>query len=329
MNILNFILSVIFSLISCAVLAQDDIYELTFPIDSKMDNLNIDCRENDSTFKFKISPTKIKEANLNFTLGRGRRVVLTRSKKVVFAEDRSTYFSVILPSFMEGDRILISSKNSSKVHTIFPHSYYEAERYGSMTRNKYEKILSFESRLYENSKQIKWKESFVKSIKEKPNSAISYCQADSFFVKKLNDSSYFINSKVKKIEYILNEDIHEYWKDNDDEYNEQLSLNLGLKNDSLFFDEFYKQNVMVIRGKMDKETFKNLKKEYKKEIKSNRIKTDFYRQKPYLIILDFKDIDWNNKSEWLYYSIVWTKRGVLVILKTNTPFMNYFHYYEN
>lgn len=235
-----------------------------------------------------------------------------------------------MPKCAWGDKIVIEDKESSlPIYIITVYSSYGNDYYDNTKGYQYTNVLTFESQLYENTNQIEWKESFVDHVRQTSDSTINYCDVDSLYTRKLNDSSYFVNSKVEKVEYILNEDIHEYWKDNNDEYNEQLSLNLGLKNDSLFFDEFYNQNVMVVRGKMDRETFKNLKKEYRKEIKSNPIKTDFYKQKPYLIVLDFKDIDWSNESKWLYYSIVWKKRGVLVILKTNTPFMNYFHYYEN
>ncbi|WP_338765617.1 hypothetical protein WAF17_02010 [Bernardetia sp. ABR2-2B] len=187
MNISKFILSILFSLISYSVLAQEEFYELILPIDSsKVGYLNIDCKENDSVFRFKVLPTAIKKTTFSFTLGRGKRPILTKNKTVLFSKDTTTYFSIILPYFMAGDRIIISTKKSIKFHTIFPYSYYEGESYKSMKGNKYVKVLSFESRLYENEKQIKWKESFVKSIKEKPNAAISYCQADSFFVKKLS-----------------------------------------------------------------------------------------------------------------------------------------------
>ena len=327
----KFILSILLFLISSLVLAQDNTINLNFPINSVVyDSVNMDCLKNDSTFNFKITSNISKKYNLQFTVARGRRVVTVIGKTIETVENVPTYFSVILTRCAWGDVILVEEKENSQYrYWIKTYRSYWNELYDNRKGYQYPTTLTFENRLYENTSQIEWKESFVEHTREVSDSTFDYCNFDSLYTKKLNDSSYFISSKVEKIKYYLSQDIHTYWREQDDDYKNNLSLSLSNKNDSLFFDEFYNQNVLVVRGRIQKDTLKNLRKNYRKEIKSNPINSNLYKQKPYLILLDFKNLKRQNKiNNWIYYSIVRTKRGLLVIYKMDNSFVDNFHYYR-
>ncbi len=325
MSISKFILSVLFSLISYSVLAQDNPYELVLPMDSVIyDSINIDCMQTDSVFIFKVAPTEMDSAVIFFTLVRGRRVIYTTGKKVLFSKD-TTYFSVAIPLFWEGDNIHIEQKGHEEIYIITPKSYYREGKYEKMANNSYSNILTFKSRLYENTTEIKLDSSFVDYAQEYPLSDFSYCKPDSFFVKKLNDSIYFINSSIKRVWCYLNQDIsQQYWPSKDKEYNEIIPFEMHFQNNILDSSEFYNKTVTIIRGKIDYESIKEMVKMRNSE---NANIKEILSKRPYLFFASKKNRKMLKKgSKWLYYSITWTDSYIYYVAETSNNIVSCGYY---
>lgn len=311
-------------------LAQFDstFYEMSFPLESTTyDTINTDLAEDESTFYFKILDTsrKLENKEIQILVSRGMRAIRNYNVVIHFSEQHIGEFSIPILIFREGDDIRILDDNFS--HIITPVSFYKKKLAENRASKQYPVTLKFESHLYENTKEIKLDTSLV-SFCNVATISNYHEYSDSLVEKKINDSSYFISSVSQIVKYSLNEDIYRYWwKDYDSMayFARPDPIRIYDELHKIYYPNFYCKNVLVVVGRMDRDTFKSLRRKWRKQLKSNRALSVFFKSNPMLLVLNYDS--WRKKDTWLYYSIVLTEDSVLIKSKKDTS-ISYYEYYR-